>query len=190
MRDSQPHAGETFAVLFEETQQGNRFAQNALYGMAFRRLQSIARALLRKERAGHTLQATALVSESFLKLRGLGTRILGEEHFFRVAQRAMQQVLIDSARSKAARKRIPPEMLSEFLTGSNPAQADPELCLAARVALERLRKIDPGAAETVWLRSVEGLTIDEVSRMQGREFWRVRADYEYGIQWMAGQFGR
>lgn len=178
---------ETFALLFEKTQQGNRFAQNAFYGMTFRRLRSIALALLRKERAGHTLQATALVSEVFLKLRGLGTRILGEEHFFRVAQRAMQQVLIDSARTKFARKRIPPELISEFLAGSNPANSDPELLLNVRMILERLRRLDPAAAETVWLRSVEGLTIEEVSRSQGREFWRVRADYEYGLDWMAKQ---
>lgn len=178
---------ETFALLFEKTQQGNRFAQNAFYGMTFRRLRSIALALLQKERAGHTLQATALVSEVFLKLRGLGTRILGEEHFFRVAQRAMQQVLIDSARTKFARKRIPPELISEFLAGSNPANTDPELLLTVRMILERLRRLDPAAAETVWLRSVEGLTIEEVSRSQGREFWRVRADYEYGLDWMAKQ---
>jgi RNA polymerase sigma factor (TIGR02999 family) len=187
MRDTGCHAGETFAVLFEKTQQGNRFAQNAFYGMTFRRLRSIALTLLRKERAGHTLQPTALVSELFLKLRGLGTRILGEEHFFRVAQRAMQQVLIDSARSKLARKRIPPELISEFLISSNPTHADPELCLTVRTILERLRKIDPAAAETVWLRSVEGLTLEEVSRSQGREFWRVRADHDYGLRWMAKQ---
>ena len=187
MHESPRQAGHSFAVLLDETQQGNWLAQNALYGMTFRRLRSIALALLRKERAGHTLQPTALVSESFLKLRCVGTRILGEEHFFRVAQRAMQQVLIDSARSKSAQKRIPPELLSEFLTGSNPPRADPELCLAVRTVLERLRQIDPAAAETVWLRSVEGLTIEEVSRKQGREFWRVRADYEYGIKWMAAQ---
>jgi RNA polymerase sigma factor (TIGR02999 family) len=181
---------EAFTVLFQQTQQGNRLAQNAFYGMTFRRLRSIALMLLQKERAGHTLQATALVSEVFLKLRGLGTRILGEEHFFRVAARAMQQVLIDSARSKFARKRIPPELISEFLTQANPAQTDPDLCLSVKIILERLRQIDPAAADVVWLRCVEGLTIEEVSQSQGREFWRVRADYEYGLHWMAKQLKR
>jgi len=181
---------ETFTLLFKETQQGNRFAQNAFYGMTFRRLRSIASMLLQKERAGHTLQATALVSELFLKMRGLGTRILGEEHFFRIAARAMQQVLIDSARAKFARKRIPPELISEFLAASNPVQADRETCLTVKMILERLRHIDPVAAETVWLRCVEGLTIEEVSKLHCREFWRVRADYDYGLQWMAKQLNR
>ena len=96
---------DNFAILFQETQQGNRFAQNAFYGMTFRRLRSIASMLLQKERAGHTLQATALVSELFLKLRGLGTQILGEEHFFRVAARLMRHILVDYARRHAAVKR-------------------------------------------------------------------------------------
>ena len=190
MSDNLCRDSEAFAVLFKETQRGNRFAQNAFYGMTFRRLRSIAMMLLQKERAGHTLQATALVSELFLKLSGLGTRILGEEHFFRVAARAMQQVLIDSARAKFARKRIPPELISEFLTYSNPARIDPELCLTVKIILERLRHIDPAAAEIVWLRCVEGLTIEEVSQSKGREFWRVRADYEYGLRWMARQLER
>jgi RNA polymerase sigma factor (TIGR02999 family) len=181
---------EAFAILFKKTQQGNRFAQNAFYGMTFRRLRSIALMLLQKERSGHTLQATALVSELFLKLRGLGTRILGEEHFFRVAARAMQQVLIDSARAKFATKRIPPELITEFLTASNPAKTDSELCLTVKIVLERLRHIDPAAADIVWLRCVEGLTIEEVSQSKGREFWRVRADYEFGLRWMAKQLKR
>jgi RNA polymerase sigma factor (TIGR02999 family) len=190
MRDNLCPDSETFAVLFQKTQQGNRFAQNAFYGMTFRRLRSIALMLLQKERAGHTLQATALVSELFLKLRGLGTRILGEEHFFRVAARAMQQVLIDNARAKFARKRIPPELISESLNASNPAQTDPELCLTVKIILDRLRQIDRAAADIVWLRCVEGLTIEEVSQSQGREFWRVRADYEYGLRWMGKQLKR
>jgi RNA polymerase sigma factor (TIGR02999 family) len=190
MRDNLCPDSEAFAVLFKKTQQGNRFAQNAFYGMTFRRLRSIALMLLQKERAGHTLQATALVSELFLKLRGLGTRILGEEHFFRVAARAMQQVLIDNARAKFARKRIPPELISEFLNASNPAHTDPELCLTVKIILERLRHIDPAAAEIVWLRCVEGLTIEEVSQLQSREFWRVRADYDYGLRWMGKQLKR
>ena len=182
-----PRDSDTFADLFENALQGNRLAQNAFYRMTFHRLRAIALMLLRKERDSHTLQATALVSELFLKLRGVGPRILGEEHFFRIAARAMQQVLIDSARTRLARKRIPPEMICGYLVSLSPAGFDPELRLSVRIALEKLCEIDPAAAETVWLRSVEGLTIEEVSRHQHREFWRVRADYEFGLRWMARQ---
>ena len=180
---------QSFDLLFEKARR-NRYAENALYKIAFHRLRAIASALLKKERAGHTLQPTALVSELFLKLRGLETRILGEEHFFRIAAGAMQQVLIDSARAKAALKRIPPQLVSELLPGLDRTHADPELHLTLKISLERLRSIDRMAAETVWLRSVEGLTIEEVSRSQGRETWRVRADYDFGLRWLADQLTR
>src|SRR5436309_14830593 len=86
---------EAFASLFEKAQLGDHVARNAVYKLAFHRLRVIASALLRRERAGHTLQPTALVSELFLKLRRLETRILNEDHFFRISARAMRQVLID-----------------------------------------------------------------------------------------------
>ena len=179
----------SFTVLFE-TARHNRYAENAFYKVAFYRLRAIASALLKKERRGHTLQPTALVSELFLKLRGLEARILGEEHFFRIAAGAMQQVLIDSARAKAALKRIPPQLVSELLPGLHSSHANPELRLNLKMILERLRGIDRMAAQTVWLRSVEGLTIEEVSRTQGREPWRVRADYDFGLRWLADQLSR
>jgi RNA polymerase sigma factor (TIGR02999 family) len=168
----------------------NPGAENALYKIAFYRLRSIASALLKKERAGHTLQPTALVSELFLKLRGLETSAMEEEHFFRIAAGAMHQVLIDSARAKAARKRIPPQAVCALLPGLDGAHADPELRLTLKMVLERLREIDRRAADTVWLRSVEGLTIEQVSRVQGREAWRVRADYDFGLRWLADQLTR
>jgi RNA polymerase sigma factor (TIGR02999 family) len=190
MADNLYGDGETFTLLFAKVQQGNHFAQNAFYGMTFCRLRSIARKLLQKERPGHTLQPTALVSELFLKLRGLETQILGEEHFFSIAARAMQQVLIDSARTRSAQKRIPPERIAAFVTASGSGVVNPEVCLTVKMIFDRLRQIDSTAADIVWLRCVEGLTIEEVSRLQGREFWRVRADYDYGLQWMAKQLKR
>jgi RNA polymerase sigma factor (TIGR02999 family) len=180
---------QSFALLFERARRSPN-AENAFYKIAFYRLRAIASALLKKERAGHTLQPTALVSELFLKLRGLEMQILGEEHFFRVAAGAMQQVLIDSARAKAALKRIPPQLVSELLPDLDGTYADPELRLTLKISLERLRCIDRTAAETVWLRSVEGQTIEEVSRSQRRETWRVRADYDFGILWLADQLTR
>jgi hypothetical protein len=102
----------------------------------------------------------------------------------------MQQVLIDSARAKAAGKRIPPRLVSELLPGLDGTGGDPELRVTLKIALARLRVIDRRAAETVWLRSVEGLTIEEVSRSQRRETWRVRADYDFGLRWLADHLTR
>ena len=177
----------TLGELLERAQQGDPTAENAVYRIAFCRLRSIASSLLRREKAAQTLQPTALVSELFLKLRRLESRILSEDHFFHVSARAMRQVLVDHARTRRAQKKIPPELIIELLPDTAQAGPDTELRLTVKAAFESLRDLDPRAAEAVWLRSVEGMTIDEVSQSQRRKFWDVRADYDFGLKWMADQ---
>src|SRR5438477_8990040 len=104
---------EAFAALFERAQRGDNLARDTVYKLAFYRLRGIASALLRRERPGHTLQPTALVSELFLKLQRLETEILNEDHFFRISARAMRQVLIDHARVKSPVHKIPLEVIPE-----------------------------------------------------------------------------
>ena len=177
----------TLGEMLERAQQGDHVAENAVYRIAFCRLRSIASSLLRRETAAQTLQPTALVSEVFLKLRRLESRILGEEHFFHVSARAMRQVLVDHARARRAQKKIPPELIAQLLPDTAHTGADTELRLTVKAVFENLRDFDPKAAETVWLRCVEGMTIDEVSLSQHRKFWDVRADYDFGLKWMADQ---
>jgi RNA polymerase sigma-70 factor (ECF subfamily) len=180
---------EAFAGLFEKAQQGDNFAQDAVYKLAFYRLRVIASALLRRERPGHTLQPTALVSELFLKLHRMETRVLSEDHFFRMSARAMRQVLIDHSRVQRPAKKVPLDLILELLPPAN-RTASPEGSLAVKMVFEKLRAMDPQVAETVWLRSVEGLTVNEMSLSQNREVWRVRADYDFGLQWMASKLKR
>ena len=181
---------EAFASLFEKARLGDNVARDAVYKLAFHRLKVIASALLRRERPGHTLQPTALVSELFLKLHRLETRILNEDHFFRISSRAMRQVLIDHSRVKRPASTVSADRIPELLLAGRSSDASPETTLAVKMAFEKLRAMDASVAETVWLRSVEGLTIHEMSRTQGREAWRVRADYDFGLQWMANRLKR
>lgn len=178
---------EAFTSLFEKAQLGDRVARDAVYGLAFYRLRVIASALLVRERAAHTLQPTALVSELFLKLHRLETRILSEDHFFRISARAMRQVLIDHARTRRPVKRVPAELIPALLLPATHAPDHTESFLAVKIVFQKLRALDPEVAETVWRRSVEGVTIHELSRSQEREEWRVRADYDFGLQWMANR---
>src|SRR5580700_7832009 len=110
---------EGFAALFERAQTGDGFAQETVYKLAFFRLRAIASALLRWERPAHTLQPTALVSELFLKLHRLETRILSEDHFFRMSARAMRQVLIDHSRVQRPAKKVPLDLILELLPPAN-----------------------------------------------------------------------
>jgi RNA polymerase sigma factor (TIGR02999 family) len=181
---------EAFASLFEKARLGDSAAQDAVYRFAFFRLRGIASALLGKERVGHTLQPTALVSELFLKLHRFEAHILNEDHFFRISARAMRQVLIDHARVrkplKAAQCELNPELLLPALRNG----ANPESSLAVKLVFEKLRAMDPEVAQTLWLRFVEGLTVLEISESQRRETWRVRADCDFGLQWMASRLKR
>ncbi len=180
--------GEAFVCLFEKAQLGDSLARDAVYKLAFSRLRTIASALLRRERAGHTLQPTALVSELYLKLQRLETRILNEDHFFRISARAMRQVLIDHSRVK--NPAVAPGLIPELLQPANRTAASQETILAVKMMFEKLRAMDATVAETVWLRCVEGSTVHEMSHWQRREEWRVRADYDFGLQWMANRLKR
>jgi RNA polymerase sigma factor (TIGR02999 family) len=181
---------EAFEALFERAQRGDNLARDAVYKLAFYRLRGIASALLRRERPGHTLQPTALVSELFLKLQKLETQILNEDHFFRMSARAMRQVLIDHARVRNPMQKASLDLVPELLLPAQRNAASPESHLAARMVFEKLKAMDGKVAETVWLRAVEGVTVQELSRLQAREEWRVRADYDFGVQWMAGRLKR
>jgi RNA polymerase sigma factor (TIGR02999 family) len=178
---------EALTSLLEKAQLGDSIARDAVYKLAFHRLRSIAAALLGRERPGHTLQPTALVSELFLKLHRFEARILSEDHFFRLSARAMRQVLIDHARTRKPAAPLPPQL--HDLLGPAPA-VPPETALAARIAFEKLRAMDREVADTVWLRFVEGLTVPEIAAAQNRESWRVRADSDFGLQWLAGRLRR
>ncbi|MCC6591372.1 MAG: hypothetical protein IT168_32095 [Bryobacterales bacterium] len=174
---------EPFVALWHRAQAGDHLAHNTLYQLAFQRLRTIASALLRRESAGHTLQPTALVSELFLKLHRFESRLVDEDHFFRIAARAMRQVLIDRGRAKRARSS--PDEVRHLLFASRQDATACEDTLAVRLIFEKLRTMDRRTADTVWLRTVEGLTVPELSRLQRREEWKVRADYDFGLRWMA-----
>jgi RNA polymerase sigma factor (TIGR02999 family) len=182
--------GDAFVALYDRARRGDRAAGNAIYEFAFFRLKGIASTLLSRERAGHTLQPTALVNELFFKLVRLETRILSEDHFFRISARAMRQVLIDHARTRKPARKVPLEVAAELALLARDATFVSESSVAIRIVFEKLRRLDKEVADTVWLRCVEGLTIDELSALQRREAWRVRADYDFGLQWLANQLNR
>jgi RNA polymerase sigma factor (TIGR02999 family) len=140
----------------------------------------LAKNYIRRERADHTLQPTALLNEAYLKLVGShDMNWRNRAHFFAIAARMMRHILVDHARKGNAGKRgagIRPIALDEAiaLTGSSP-----EALLALNAALERLERMDPRQVEIIELRFFAGLSVDETadalaisSRTVGRE-WKV-----------------
>jgi RNA polymerase sigma factor (TIGR02999 family) len=127
-------------------------------------LRRAAARLLRGERPGQTLQATALVNEAYIRLAdGSGTPWQDDRHFVAVAARVMRQILVDRARARGAQKRwagLERVTLSESLALAETGDA---MLPALNEALARLEQVDPEQARIVELRFFGGLSIEETA---------------------------
>jgi RNA polymerase sigma factor (TIGR02999 family) len=132
----------------------------------YKHLRALAGSYLRRERAAHTLQPTALVNEAYLRLRDAAADDLPDRaKFMALAARAMRQVLIDSARRHQADKRQRQEVtFEEEILGAEPQNVD---VLALDDALEELARLDGQRARIVELRFFAGLSCDEVAEALG-----------------------
>jgi RNA polymerase sigma factor (TIGR02999 family) len=153
-------------------------------------LHRLASKLMRGERAGHTLQPTALVNEAYLRLVD-GTSLEWENraHFFGIAARAMRQILVDHARERASAKRG---------GGWQRVTLDERLDLIAQRdvdvfelddALTRLADMDARMAQIVELRFFGGLTAEEVAHVLGVSRRTVQNDWRVAKMWLARELG-
>lgn len=172
-------------ILLQRAQSGDVFAEREAYSRAYNQLKTIARALLGRERAGHTLQPTALIAETFIqKLRSINVAIRNRDHFYCLVAGAMRQVLIDHARMRGARKRLMPDDVVELLMRPSTCA---ELQLDLSRAMGELLRIDSRAAGDIHLRYVDGMTLQQVADRTGQEVWRVRANCAFGLKWLASK---
>jgi RNA polymerase sigma factor (TIGR02999 family) len=156
----------------------------------YAQLRHIAEMRLASQPAGHTLQATALVHEAYLKLQNHPS-VFGLEraHFFRVAAEAMRQILIDHARSKGRQKRGggaggTARRHAVADVAQLAAEQDPEEILALEEALRRFEQLEPRAAEVVKLRFFAGLTVEEASEVTGLSVRTVNREWKFARAWL------
>jgi RNA polymerase sigma-70 factor (ECF subfamily) len=175
--------------LLHEWSTGDEEALNILMPLVHRQLRQLAREHMRHERPSHTLQATALVSEAYLRLLKL-KRIRWEdrEHFFAVAARLMRQILVDAARARDAQKRglgVRPASLEEAESaGSTEGNAASDL-LFVDEALQKLQAVDARKAQVVELRVFMGLSIEEVAAALSVSVETVKRDWRLAKAWLA-----
>ncbi len=162
--------------LLDAAAAGDRRAATDLLPLVYDELRKLAAARMAAEAPGHTLNATALVHEAYLRLVG-DHPFADRSHFFRVAAEAMRRILIDHARQKRRirhggdRERVP---LSDVEVA---AEAPAEELLALDEALDRFAARDPVKAELVKLRYFVGLSEEEaaaalgVSRATASRYW-------------------
>jgi RNA polymerase sigma factor (TIGR02999 family) len=171
--------------LLEAWQGGDAAALERLLPLVYEELRRLARAQLRGERRGHTLQATALVHEVYLRLLGMecGTP-QNRTHLFAVAGRLMRQVLVDHARKKRARKRGGGDTMITLSDVSPTPQISLIDVLALDEALTELTALDPRLCRVVELKFFAGLTIDEASEVLEISPATVERDWATAKAWL------
>lgn len=146
---------------------GDREAADRLLPLVYEQLRKAAQRDLAGERGAHTLSATALVHEAYLKL--IGPREVpwaGRGHFYAAAAEAMRRILLDHARARGRRGGAT-RPWTELVDVAELSTADSEQILAVDQALGRLERDDPEAAAVVRLRFYAGLSVDETAQALG-----------------------
>ncbi len=152
--------------LLHAASRGDDGARDRLLAMVYDELRSMAGEQLGRERQGHTLQATALVHEAYLRLFGnADAEFPNRSYFFGAAAEAMRRILVDAARRRAADKRGGGAMRQELSDDvAAPAAQDRVDLLALDEALVRMEQQDPRMASIVKLRYFVELSVDDTAK--------------------------
>jgi RNA polymerase sigma-70 factor (ECF subfamily) len=169
---------------------GNRAALDQLMPLVYGELHRMASRHMSAQSPAHTLQTTALINEAYLRLAGdAGRDWENRDHFFRIAARAMRQVLVDHARRETASKRGGEKRnltLDEALIVSNERLAS---IVALDDALTDLGKLSPRQSEVVELKYFGGLSIEEMAKLLRISPETVMRDWRAARAWLHTQLG-
>jgi RNA polymerase sigma factor (TIGR02999 family) len=171
--------------ILNAIEQGDAQATEKLLPLVYEELRRLAAQKMAQEKPGHTLQATALVHEAYIRLVGDNARNWDNHgHFFAAAAEAMRRILIDNVRRKKSLKRRGEHVKVEFLETNLPIQGASDDILALDEALSKLSEQDQSTAETIKLYYFTGLTLDEVAAVQSVSRPTVVKYLAYGRAWL------
>ena len=177
--------------LLNEWGGGDDQALHELFPLVYDELHRQAKNYLRHERAGHTLQTTALLNEAYIRLAGHGEGTWANRfQFFAFAAKIMRHILVDHARSKLREKRGA-GAVKISLAEINPPTAEPDLdLLALDEALDRLAKIDQQQVKIVELRYFGGLSLEETAEAIQVSRATVARDWNVAKAWLHREMTR
>jgi len=162
-------------------------ARDALMPIVYAELRRLAHAYMRRERAGHTLQTSALVNEAYLRLVDVERmEWRGRGHFFAMAATLMRRILVDHARDRARDKRGGRVVFTSLADKAIAPAANVDV-LALDEALDRLAALDPHQSQIVELRFFGGLTIEETADTLGISPATVKRDWTWAKAWLHQQ---
>lgn len=183
-------AGADITGLLKAWRTGDRTAFDQLTPLVYAQLRALAAFYLKKEQAAHSLDATALVHEAWLRLVRAGEVDWQDRaHFFALAGRLMRRILVDGARARACGKRGG-GLLEHHSTPIDPDAIPPsendradELCKLDE-ALTALSEIDPRRAQVIELRFFAGLSVEETAEVLGVSSQTVMRDWKLARAWL------
>ena len=194
--------------LLVQWRSGDEQAFARLTGILYQQLRSLAERHLRRERAGHTMQETALVHEAFVRLMDQqDVDWQNRKHFFALASKLMRQILVDHARARMAGKRgggaavLSLDEMSDPTEGGAPIDATPtalqhldahtqEHVSAVDEALQRLEQVDPQQAQIVEMRYFGGLTIEQTAEAAGVSEATVKREWALARAWLRRELSK
>lgn len=185
-----PEVSETTQLLLDWAD-GDETALDALTPHIYRELRGMAAALTRREREQHTLQATALVHEVYLKLvdvRKAGWK--GKAHFYGACAQIMRRILVDAARKRSATRHG--GGLARINLGEVPGSIHPRdrRLIALDDALNQLREVDHRKARIVELRYFGGLSVEETAAVLNVSEETVTRDWRLARGWLLAEVGK
>lgn len=177
-------------TLLGQWREGDEAALIELAPLVYEELRVLARRYMSSEGAGHTLQATGLVNEAFIRMAGMDVPWSDRAHFYAVAARSMRRILVDHARARRREKRggaarhtrLETDMVAD-------GAATPADLLDIDDALDRLARIDARKCEVVVLHYFGGMTYDEMAEALDVSSATVHRDLRLGKAWLLNDLG-
>lgn len=168
---------------------GDQAALEKLMPLVYSELRRLASNYLRRERAEHTLQPTALVNEAYLKLvHQKNAKWQNRAHFFGISAQLMRRILVDHARQHRAVKRGGSAQQRISITSVEKLAKQPEVdLLALNEALDELAKMDPQQSRIVEMKFFGGLSIEEIAEVLSIGHATVERDWKMARAWLRRQ---
>jgi RNA polymerase sigma factor (TIGR02999 family) len=178
-------------ALLADLSQGNREALDRLIPIVYDELRRIAHGQLGHERAGHTLNTTALVNETYLRLVDVNrVQWTGRAHFLAVAARVMRRVLIDYARARGREKRGGNPVRVSLTDASDVPAVPADDMLELDEALSRLEALNERQCRVVECRCFAGMSVEETAEVLGTSPATVKRDWAFSRAWLNRELGR